>query len=292
MTDSRFISVAAGGSVAVHIVGCALAIFLVAARGLFVTAPPTRETFTPPPPSEEEMTMITPDMIIVVEKSTPPPESEIETGHVAFVDARGMREASTPAPAARFEADRNTVAGSASDAHLDPVASPDLPSQPGANVPSIHVEEAAPLADRPVVGEGDFMVPDPDPSGPQTGEGAAEALKNAMSGSAPRREEVAVGAVETPRASYETAVVDALRASKDRVVGRLRLPVGSATVRFDVDRSGRKENPRFVGRPTDPRIGDAALSAVLDARLPEIPAELFEDLPDGRLPFTYQFISY
>jgi len=291
VTDSRFMRVAAGGSFAVHLAAYVLAILLLAGRSLVEVTGPGAQA-SPPPPPPDPMTLLTPDMIIVEKKA--PSEEEPDPGgrREAFVDASRMRAAERADSRARLEADRNTRAGSGPEADPHPGGSPDLPAQRGADIPFIQLVAAASPADEPVVGDGDPVVPEKEPPGAAPGTGADEAIRNALRGAAPRGEEVAVSAVETPRARYETAVVDALKASKARVVDKSALPVGSATVRFYVSREGRKEDPRFIGRPTDPRIGDAALSTVLDARLPAIPAELFEDLPDGRLPFTYEFISY
>jgi hypothetical protein len=290
MTDSRFIGVAVGGSFAIHLAGCVLAILLLAGKDLLTTRAPESEPFSPPSPPEEEMMMLTPDMIIVEQKAES--ATKPKQGREDFVDATGMREAATADPSARLEADRNTVAGSEADASPDPNGSGDLPWQKGENIASVHIVVSAPSAGAPVTGDGDVVIPTPDASGAQAGTAADETLRNAMKGAAPKREEVAVAAVETPRARYQTAVNKALTASKNKIVERLVLPVGSATVHFFVDREGRASDARFIGRPTDSRIGDAALSAVLEANLPPIPVELFEDLPDRRMPFTLEFFSY
>ncbi len=290
MTENRYIGAAVGGSFAIHLVGCVLAIFLLAGKDFLASRVPEREVFSPPPPAEEERMVLTPDMIIVEQKTRQTDDAKL--AREDFLDATGMREAATADPSARLEADRNTSAGSEIDATPDPNGSPDLPSQKGENIASIHIVVSAPVSSAPLTGDGEVVVPMSDASGNQMGTAADEVLRNAMAGAAPQREEVAAAAAETPRARYQTAVNKALTASKNKVVGRLALPVGSASVHFLVDREGRKSEARFIGNPSDSRIGNAALSSVLEANLPRIPDELFEDLPDGRMAFTLEFFSY
>ena len=289
MTDSHSISVAAGGSFVFHFLGCVVAVILLAGKGFVDSHVPEAAPFSPPPPADER-TMLTPDMIIVETK--PVAETDREFQRDDYVDARGMREVAEAAPGARLEADRNTAAGSDSEEVPNSGGSPDLPFQKGENIASVHIVVSAPHASAPLVGNGDLVVSNPAAADGQTGTASEEVVRNAMSGAAPKREEVSVAAVETPRARYQTAVNQALTVSKNRVVERLSLPVGSATVRFLVDQEGRKSDARFVGNPTDPRIGSAALSAVLEAELPPIPAALYEELADGQLPFILEFISY
>lgn len=292
MTESRFMGAAAGGSLVLHLAAYLIAVLLVVAKGL-----PEWDSGIPGTPESgspmDERTMITPDMIIVEEVGREKDDPENAPKHDSYVDATGMREVEAADPKARLEADRNTAASS--DTDTNPIPNPDapagLPWQQGENIASVHIVVAAASAS-PIHGDGDVILPDSADSGSEEGAGTEEALRNAMKGAAPGGEEVSVAAVETPRARYQTAVNKALTESKNRVVARTRLPEGSAKVAFNVDRQGRKTDARFVEPPSDARIGDAALNAVLEANLPSIPDELFEELPDGKLPFTIDFISY
>lgn len=72
---------------------------------------------------------------------------------------------------------------------------------------------------------------------------------------------------------------------------------GLVEVEFEVDPKGRISNVRLANPgEANPVMQDVALSAVIDAKLPAPPAQLFEDLRDnlsgGRMRCSFSFLIY
>ena len=72
---------------------------------------------------------------------------------------------------------------------------------------------------------------------------------------------------------------------------------GLVEVEFEVDPKGRISNVKLANPgEANPVMQDCALSAVIDAKLPSPPTELFEELQDnltgGRMRCSFSFLIY
>ncbi len=245
-------------------------------------APPVadRPPESPPSPSVEPATqaaLAAPAMAPPATETTP-----LETPPAEPYPSNFPPEPTTPRgdplPVAPPEAD-------APPAFRDPAA-PRLLPVPAANAPRPNPVRAAPPLTR---------IPDRVPEAAY-----APGMKKTRSlGTISNKGRASLDAVATAEGRFGKAI----RTEIEKAWRRRMLTLsgmanpGLVEVEFEVDPKGRISNVRLTNPgEANPVMQDCALSAVIDAKLPVPPAELFEDLRDnltgGRMRCSFSFLIY
>lgn len=109
-----------------------------------------------------------------------------------------------------------------------------------------------------------------------------------------RRGQSAVDAAETPVGRYGKLVNQAISRQWHlyRIANADFLTYGNMKVEFQITRDGRIENLRILEKAPNAVMTDFTLNAILDARIPAIPADVLPILEDGRFNMSYQIIIY
>ena len=68
--------------------------------------------------------------------------------------------------------------------------------------------------------------------------------------------------------------------------------VGTANLQAQVDAQGRVQNLRIVSNNANEAFANICLQSFQEAHSPPIPPDLITDLPEGRMPVDFTFISY
>ncbi len=118
--------------------------------------------------------------------------------------------------------------------------------------------------------------------------------KTRISGQVGRRGAATVDAAETPLGRYKKTVVDAIgkrwyKAMNDRID---LVSIGTAVVEGEVDADGQIRNLRVISNDSNEAFANICLEAFQQAAIPDIPPELINTLPNGRLPIDISFTTY
>jgi hypothetical protein len=119
---------------------------------------------------------------------------------------------------------------------------------------------------------------------------------NKMDGAINREGDNAVDSEATPLGRYMKEVTGAVGKKWHLYVNLARDSVnfGRVRFRFFVDRKGTPQDLQILSdaRDADPRMRELTLRAILDAKIPPIPADLLPDLDEERVKIEYEAIVY
>gem|GEM_PF-5488760 len=133
--------------------------------------------------------------------------------------------------------------------------------------------------------------PAPSPPPPAPAPSATEdALSLAAAKPTPTPGEIGIDAL----GNYGKAVGNAIgiRSEFYRKGGKEPLAVGEVRVQFVLDPQGRASDIRILSNTAGPVNAECARRAVLEAKIPPIPADRLAQLPGGRIRIVYSFTIY
>ncbi len=120
-------------------------------------------------------------------------------------------------------------------------------------------------------------------------------LKTSMSGSINNHGPGSVASVATPLGRYQNTVIETIRR---RWYGYLDkrtdlASIGQVTIHFLVGMDGRARSTQVVANTANEALASISLQAILDARLPPMPAEAVPDTSGGQMPMdlTFEFVD-
>ncbi len=114
-------------------------------------------------------------------------------------------------------------------------------------------------------------------------------------GSVSREGENAVDAVASPRGIYQSQIKSAIEQKWQAMVdASTDIGTGHVHFRFYLDPKGVPQDLVILSdaRDADPRMRELTLRAILDSKIPPIPADLLPTLEDGRLKAEYRATIY
>jgi TonB family protein len=134
------------------------------------------------------------------------------------------------------------------------------------------------------------------PPQPQTNRSGfqPQQVQTEIEGSISNRGPTGVSALSTPRGRFEKILRDAIGSRWNYYVSERQdlLTVGSATVKFAIDRNGKVLNVEVVENSSNETFASVCVQAVKQAEIPPLPQELYPQMQDGVYPVNFSFNFY
>ncbi|MDQ2867442.1 MAG: hypothetical protein M3R59_03370 [Verrucomicrobiota bacterium] len=136
--------------------------------------------------------------------------------------------------------------------------------------------------------------PRPMPAQPSNPAYRREKARNMMQGNISNRGVPSVNAIGTPLGRYNKMLQDTIGSLWYQQVDRQHDMVseGTAVVHFTVGRDGKISGVRLISNSAGEAFGNICLQSVIDAKMPPIPEDLANTLPDEGLSGDFNFSLY
>ena len=301
MTIDRQWGAALGGSLAVHVIGVVIAILLLWQGLLSLSFTTATEEEPLPIPKEREITMLIPEKIIVeeatsfVEGNSNDSNPDAAPENASIQSNTNMRAASIDDPVADEDETKGAQSGrDAANVELDNRhSSPEVkaPVDETVTTPEESPEVPKAIGDNPETPAPPEKKTEPKPV---NSDAANMRVRTAVDGAAEKTgESAAVDAEATPRGKYMSEVKAAIAKEWHKLIEERGRPTpGILKIRMSVSPDGSIADPEFIEDSADRLLKDIGLSAVLDAKVPEMPDEVKKTLKGGSFIVDYEFVSF
>lgn len=207
-------------------------------------------------------------------------------------------ETSPPLPRAVPQPPRPALA-----ATVAPTPAPTAPSQPGelalAQPSSIPAEPSPAEANPydPSVRTPTSLTEPPRPTPVRSARGGyqPQQYKTAISGSVSNRGASSVASAATPMGRYRELVINTIGRRWNAYIGKRNdlASTGSVTIQFLIGMDGKARGTKVVASTANEAFASLSLQAILDSKMPPMPADAVPNETGGQLPveLTFEFVD-